>query len=60
MWDETSAYDSLLLFPETSRGSSAGHIPRAGRGAGLRAASERPLVQPKEDLGRDLGRQDQV
>lgn len=49
-----------FLFSETSRRSSASHIPRAGRGASLRAASERPLVQPEEDLGGNLGRQDQV
>lgn len=49
-----------LLFLETSRRSSASHIPRTGRGASLRTASERPLVQPEEDLSGDLGRQDQI
>jgi len=50
----------FFLLSETSRRRSASHIPRTGRGASLRAASERPLVQPEEDLGGDLGWQDQV
>lgn len=55
VWTQT-----FLFFTETSRRCCPGNISRTSRSTGLYSIIERSLVQSEENIGRNLGWQDQI